>query len=432
MDAKEALDLFEDYSIWLLIIGIALLTITALPRVFVKYPVSAPMVLLVLGYAVIALPFGLKAPDPKVHSDFAEHLTEIAVITSLMGAGIKIDRKPGFKSWNVTWRLLIITMILTIAMAAFVGWWLASFVPATALLLGAVIAPTDPVIATEVQVGAPGKGSHHGYTKKSNSIGKAEDDMRFALTSEAGLNDGLAFPFTNLAIAMMLTGVASENWFQTWLLKDVFYQLIIAVLSGLGIGYLLARFLLNMKAETNLAKAMTGMGALASIFILYGFTEIIGGYGFIATFIGAVVIRNYKRDHPIHQEMYKLVEKSEGLLIVGVLLALGASIAGGLLNPLNSTLFIIALLIIFVIRPLAGMIALLGYKGTLWERIAISFFGIKGLGSLYYLSYALNQADFASEDELWALVALVVVLSVFVHGISASPVTAKLDKMRNK
>ena len=168
MDLTQVLELFNDYSIWMLIIGLALLAITALPRSFAKYPFSAPMILILLGYAAVALPFGLDAPDPAIHGDYAEHLTEIAVIISLMGAGIKIDRKPSWKGWNITWRLLTITMILTIGLSFLAGWWLAAFVPATAVLLGAVIAPTDPVIATEVQVGAPGKGSMETY---KNSAG---------------------------------------------------------------------------------------------------------------------------------------------------------------------------------------------------------------------------------------------------------------------
>ena len=230
----------------------------------------------------------------------------------------------------------------------------------------------------------------------------------------------------------MLASTSTNDWFQTWLFKDVFYQIIVAVISGLCLGYLIARILLSLKAETNFAKAMTGMGALAATFIIYGITEIVGGYGFIATFIGAVVIRNYKRDHPYHVEMFKLVEKAEGLLVVGVLVALGAAIAGGLLAPLNFTLIICALLLIFFIRPASGLIGLIGFKAPWREKLAISFFGIKGLGSLYYLSYALNKADFPGKDELWALVALVVVLSVFVHGITATPVTNKLDKLREK
>lgn len=434
MEIEEALEVLENYNLWLVIIGLAFLATTVLPRLLAQYPFSMPMVLLILGYAAVALPLGLEAPDPQEQGDYAEHLTELGVIIALMGAGLKIDRPPSLKGWNGTWRLLGITMILTIALSALVGWWIAAFAPATAMLLGAVIAPTDPVLASEVQVGSPGEGAEDEETEDTDKTGQGEEDeLRFSLTSEAGLNDGLAFPFTNMAIAMAIAGANPENWIGTWLLIDVLYELGVAAIIGLGLGYLLARFILAMPAKTNLAKAMTGLGALAATLLIYGVTEYAGGYGFIATFLGAVTIRNYQRDHHYHEAMHVLIEKSERILTAGILLALGGAIAGGLLEPLNWPLVISAILIIFIVRPVSGILGLIGFKRAPWrERLAISFLGMRGIGSLYYLSYALNEEDFSGADEIWALVALVVVISIFVHGITATPITEKLDELREQ
>src|SRR5690606_26473825 len=127
----------------------------------------------------------------------------------LTGAGLKIDRRIGLKSWKTTWLLLAVTMPLTIIAVGLLGWWALGFAPATAMLFGAALAPTDPVLASDVQVGAPGSGEN--------------DEVRFALTSEAGLNDGLAFPFTNAAIAM--AGAAGLGWVGEWLLVDVVYKI---------------------------------------------------------------------------------------------------------------------------------------------------------------------------------------------------------------
>ena len=168
-----------------------------------------------LGFAAFALPLGLESPDPLEQGKLTERLTELAVIVALMGAGLKLDRPPGWRTWMSTWRLLAITMPLTIAAAAVLGWWVAGFVPATAMLLGAVIAPTDPVLATEVQVGAPGEGYEEREAGKHDPAG-AEVEVRFSLTSEAGLNDGLAFPFTYAAIAMAIAGPAPGNWIGCW------------------------------------------------------------------------------------------------------------------------------------------------------------------------------------------------------------------------
>lgn len=432
MEIEEALKLFENYNVWLLIIGIAFLATTVLPRLLADYPLAMPIVLLILGYVVIALPLGLKAPDPQENGSYAEHLTELGVIIALMGAGLKIDRRPSLKGWNITWRLLGITMVVTIALSALIGWWIAAFVPATAVLLGAVIAPTDPVLASEVQVGAPTEGAEDNENEKTDETGHGEEDeVRFGLTSEAGLNDGLAFPFTNMAIAMAMVGAHPSNWIESWLLVHVLYELGVAVILGVGLGYLLARIIFSMPTEGALAKAMTGLGALAATLIIYGFTESFGGYGFLATFIGAVVIRQTDRKHPLHKELHAFTEKSERVLTAAILLAFGAAIAGGLLDPLTWTLAGCALLIVFVVRPLAGMIGFIGFKKAPWrEKLAISFLGMRGIGSLYYLAYALNKEHFPGADEIWALVGLVIVISIFVHGITATPITEKLDKMR--
>src|SRR5688500_15495284 len=139
--------------------------------------------------AAFALPLAVPRPDPVEDGESVKRLAELVVIVSLMGSGLRLDRPVGWRSWMLTWRMLAIAMPITIVGAAFLGWWMLGFLPATALLLGAVLAPTDPVLASDVQVGPPGE--------------EEEDEVRFTLTSEAGLNDGLAFPFTNAAIAAL-------------------------------------------------------------------------------------------------------------------------------------------------------------------------------------------------------------------------------------
>ncbi|GAB3540539.1 cation:proton antiporter [Pontibacter brevis] len=432
MEIEEALEVLENYNLWLFIIGLAVLATAVLPRILAKYPFSMPVVMLGLG--AIALPLGLEAPDPLEQGDYTEHLTELAVIVSLMGAGLKIDRPPSLKGWSVTWRLLGITMIVTIALVALTGWWLAAFAPASAMLLGACLAPTDPVLASEVQVGAPQEGSEDEETEDTDESGHGEEDeVRFGLSSEAGLNDGLAFPFTNMAIAMAMAGAHPGNWIGTWFLIDVLYELGIAAIFGLGLGYVLARFIMAMPAKTELAKSMVGLGALAATLLIYGATEYAGGYGFIATFIGAVVIKNYDQDHEYQKALHAFTEKAERLLMAAVLIAFGAAVAGGLLSSLTWTLVICAIIIVFIIRPLAGVLGLIGFNKAPWrDRFAISFLGMRGIGSFYYLSYGLNEENFEGAEELWALVGLVVIISIFVHGISATPITEKLDEMREQ
>ncbi|MFH1497603.1 MAG: cation:proton antiporter [Verrucomicrobiota bacterium] len=428
MPVHEALSPFEPYALWLVIAGIGVLATAILPRLLARHPFSMPIALLLLGYAVVKLPLGLSAPDPLAEGKLTEHLTELGVIVALMGAGLKIDRPLSWSKWSATTRLLCITMPVSIALCALAGWWLAAFVPATAVLLGAVIAPTDPVLASEVQVGDPSVAGSDGEAQLDD-----EDEVRFALTSEAGLNDGLAFPFTQMAVAMALVGTHPALWFETWILIDVLYKIVVGVVVGAVLGAGLARVILAAPAESEFARSMIGLAALAATLILYGATEWVGGYGFLATFAGALVIRRHEHRNERSHDLHMLSEKLERLFTAGILIGLGAAIAGGLLGALSWPLVGCAVLIVFVVRPVAGWCGLLGFGRTSWrEKLAISFFGIRGIGSLYYLAYALNAAPFAGAEALWSLVALVIVISIFVHGVLATPAMQYLDRVRGQ
>lgn len=407
----------DSYDLTLALVGLALFGAAWLPHLLHKYPLSLPIVYLGFGLLVFSLPLGLEIPNPREHKELVERLTELVVIISLMSAGIKLDRPVGWKRWASTWRLLAVTMPLSIAALALFGWWALGLVPASAILLGAVLAPTDPVLASDVQVGPPREGE--------------EDEIRFAITSEAGLNDGLAFPFTNLAVAVALVGLAPQNWLGEWLLVDVLYKVGVGTLAGLGMGYLLTHLVFRFPSETKLAKVGDGFVAVAVTLLVYGFTELVHGYGFLAVFVAAATLRHHERSHDYHERLHDFSEQIERLLMVTILVLFGGAIAGGLLSSLTWTGAALGLAFIFLIRPLAGIIGLAGFKSPLSERLAISFFGIRGLGSFYYLAYAINHADFSQTDVLWAVTGFIVTVSILLHGVSSLPVMQYLDRKRN-
>ncbi|WP_345385985.1 cation:proton antiporter [Nonomuraea salmonea] len=173
--------------------GAAALLAAILPDVLARRPVSLPLVYLVAGVLLFALPIGLPEPDPITHRTALEHITELCVVISLMGAGLAINRRTGPRGWSTTWRLLGLAMPITVVMVAAAAVALPGWPLAAALLLGAVLAPTDPVLASDVSVGEPVDAEN------------ADDEVRFALTSEAGLNDGLAFPIVYAAIAVAVS-----------------------------------------------------------------------------------------------------------------------------------------------------------------------------------------------------------------------------------
>ena len=400
--------------------GIAALLAGLLPRLLEGRPLSLPIAFLGLGMLVYALPTDLPDPDPIRYGGITEHLTEVGVIVALMGAGLKLDRRIGRRRWSSTWRLLAITMPLSIAAVAFLGWWLAGLVPAAAVLVAASLAPTDPVLAADVQVGEP--------TDDEDS----EDEVRFALTSEAGLNDGLAFPVVYLAIALAGTGSLASR-LGHWVAIDVVVKVVVGLAAGLVIGWLLGKLFFRARSETlRLANHAEGFIVLAATFLTYGLTELVGGYGFLAVFVCACSLRNSERDHGFHQVLHDFAEQVERLLTVGLLLLLGGAIVSGLLRPLTWQLVLIGLALIFLIRPLTGWMALRGAPGTPAEHHVIGFFGIRGIGSLYYLAYAMTAASFPQAEQLWALTGFVILVSVIVHGVAATPVMERLDRNRER
>jgi sodium/hydrogen antiporter len=410
-------------SLLFAVVGVGALLAALLPRVLEGRPFSLPLVFLGLGLLLGALPLPLRA-DPAEHPAFVEHFTEVVVIISIMGAGLGLDRQIGWRRWRNTWRLLALAMPLTIVAVALLGWWGLGLAPAGAALLGAALAPTDPVLAGEVQVGEP--------ASEPTEEEHPEDEVRFSLTSEAGLNDALAFPFVYFAITMSLQGTQVSDWLLRWLAVDVLYRISLGMLGGLAVGWVLGRLFFSTRRQVlRLAEHREGFVALAATFLAYGLTELVEGYGFVAVFVAAVTIRSSERFHGYHQVLHHFVEQVERLLTVLVLLMLGAALTDGLLAAVGWREALFAGVVLLVVRPAVAALSVTGSRGTRGERAAIAFFGVRGIGSVYYLAYGLNTGDFAADEQaLYGALALVIVGSVVLHGLSAGPVMDRLDRAR--
>jgi NhaP-type Na+/H+ or K+/H+ antiporter len=277
-----------------------------------------------------------------------------------------------------------------------------------------VLAPTDPVLAADVQVGRPGEGDG--------------PRVRFALTSEAGLNDGLAFPFVNLAIAASLHAAEPGTWLLEWLAVDVVWKLLAGVAVGWAVGRLSGWLLFRLPHGAGLAESRDGFVAVGLTLLAYGVTELVHGYGFIGVFVAALTLRTVERDHRYHRHLHDFAEEIERLSLALLLLVLGASFVSLYLQQVSLAIVAAALLILLVVRPLAGYLGLLGTTGPPPERLAIAFFGIRGMGSFYYLAYAVTAAEFEHTATLWLVVMVVVVLSILIHGASATPALRRLER----
>ena len=413
----------DTYIVIITLMGLAFLGAAWLPRLVDEAPLSFPILYVAAGVLLFVLPLGIYLPNPLESGVFTQHFTEAILIIALTGAGLKLARPVGWQRWSLTWRLLGIGMPLCMVATAFVGWWIVGLPPAAALLLGAVLAPTDPVLASDVQAGAPGE--------------EEGGDVRFALTSEAGLNDGLAFPFVNLAIAVAAAEAASTAWLSNWqawlldwFLTDVLYKLAVGLVAGIGIGYLLALIFFRVASFYSARSTREAFVVLSITFLTYGITELLHGYGFLAVFIAAVVIRQNERSHSYHAELHDFSEGFERILMALMLILFGGLIGEGLLGNLTWAAAAGGLIVVFVLRPATGLLALAGSKSLRSERAVISFFGIRGIGSLFYLAYALNHHAFEEFGLLWSTVAYVVLLSIFVHGTSATLAMRHVDQRR--
>ncbi|MGB5944349.1 MAG: cation:proton antiporter [Leeuwenhoekiella sp.] len=402
----------ESY-IWIyIIIGFVGLNLPWLKNLEQIQLINVPLVAIVLGMIVYLLPIDLPDPDPIKYEKEILKLSEIAVIISLTGAGLKMNRNFSFKAYRVPLLLVVITMTGCIAATALLGWWF-GLVPASALLLGAVFAPTDPVLASDMQV-------------ELDENEEEEHPIQFNLTGEAGINDGMAFPFTWLAIWLAMYGFEYGEWLSTWLLKDLLYRIVGGIAIGYGAGKGIAWAYFKLPDKLNFEPQRLGFMAVAITFFVYGITEAAEAYGFIAVFVAAMTIRHYEKKNKLHREMHDVVEQLEQFLITVILLLLGGYIAHNWFGALSVPILNTCLLFIFFIRPFFGILATLKTNMPWKERWAVAFLGVKGVGSIFYLAFALHETDFVQAELLWGAVAFLVLISAFVHRLAGYYVKKKL------
>ena len=370
------------------------------------------------------------------HRAFLEHLTELTVVVALMGVGLAIDRPlewlnvDTWRRWGATWRLLVLAMPLCIGGVAVLGWWAMGLAPATALLLGAVLAPTDPVLASDVQVAGPTTTEEDGGDEVDE-----EDEVRFALTSEAGLNDGLAFPFVYAAIFLATMGPVVD-WGLRWFAWDLVGRSLLGAVIGTAVGWALARLAFHVPYPSlRLAETGEPLLALAAVLLTYGAAEVAQAYGFVAVFACAMTLRSAERGHEYHAHMHTSIERLERLLTLTVLLLLGVALSNALVE-LTWQGALVGTLLVLVVRPAAAWLSL--QLGTGWnragaraltpgEKMATAWFGVRGVGSIYYLAYAAGQMPVEGLGHLWATVAFTIALSVLVHGVTATPIMRRLE-----
>lgn len=401
---SEAFFEFSGYHLSLAVVGIIVILARWFPRlVSSREPAAAPLMILFGAFAVLAIPGLHTPPDPRHAPWVWEVMAEITVIVALFAAGMRVDSLGPPGKWGPTLRLLLFAMPLTIIMIAILGVILGGLTAGGAVLLAAVLAPTDPVLAADVQIAPPHEGGEH--------------PVRFALTTEAALNDGLAFPFVYLGLLIIAQGLMPGEWGLRWLLEDVIWRIGVGAVMGWAGGWLLGQIIFNWPRETRLADTGSGVIAIAGVFLCYGSTELVEGYGFIAVTAMGLSLRRIETEHDYHRHLHDFSESIEHALTALLLIALG-----GVLPVLTTNLgwhhVALAVLLIVCLRPLAGLLSLSGSEMVNSDRTLVAVYGVRGIGSIYYLAYASGHAQFADLPDLWVITALTILLSTILHGFS--------------
>ncbi len=402
------------YILSLLVIGLLLLGVTLGSGWIKRLPLSYALIYLVFG--ILLGNYGLGLVKIRPDTQFLERLTEFVVIVSVFGCGLKINRPLKLWAWQSSIRLIGLLMPLSILALAAIAHYSLGMSWGAGSLLAAILSPTDPVLASEVQL---------------DDIDD-EDELRFALTCEGGLNDSLAFPFVYFGI-YAVGDPNWENWFKKWVAVDLIWAIAAGVVMGIIVAKAVVWIDRTLQKRRPADDLMEDFIALSIILLTYSMTELVNGYGFLAVFVaGLVVQRSYYRQPNKRLAQLEFIGQIEKLLEVTAIIILGTLLLyQPILNYARQSLLIAGALFL-LIRPLGVWLAMLGANLPWKISRLMGWFGIRGLGSVYYLTYALNKGVTGTiATQITWITYSVVVLSVIIHGVTAFPLMNWYEKKKS-
>jgi NhaP-type Na+/H+ or K+/H+ antiporter len=434
----------DTVTIWFLIIGSLLVLMGLMGSVLQRLPLSPAMLYLAIGFALGPSGAGLIDLDPKSNAPLLTLLSEIAVLISLFAVGLRLRVELADRIWWLPWRLGLLAMLITIGLLTGVGVYLLKLPLGAALLLAAILAPTDPVLASDVQI---------------KDVGD-RDRIRFSLSGEGGLNDGTTYPF--IMAGLYLLGVQEAQAYSTpwWLAAHASWGIAAGLASGWMMGRIVVGLVLYLRENWHEALGMEEFLALGLIALSYGVSQLIHGIGFLAVFAAGVAMRRIEHSVsgaaapaevigaiPVGDDaatatdpdkapayMAEVVlafnQQLEHIVEFVMVLLLGIMLSG---SGISAEGIVVAALLFFLIRPVSTIISLAGARVTRMQRRLLAWFGIRGIGSLYYLMFALQYWRHPDLTERFvSLVLTVVAVSILVHGISATPLMEQYYKHRDR
>jgi sodium/hydrogen antiporter len=408
--------------LWYLVLGLLLIGISVGSGLLRRLPLTTSILYLALGYLLGPKGAELFNVHPLQDAAILERLTEIAVIISLFSAGMKLRVPLRDRLWIEPVRLAFVSMSVTVGLIALIGVYLFDFSPGAAIILGAVLAPTDPVLASDVQVSHPGD----------------RDRLRFSLTGEAGLNDGTAFPFVMLGLGLLgLRDIGAWGW--RWVAIDVVWAISGGLLIGWFLGIGVSKLIERVSRRRDDLAPLEDFLAVGLIALSYGVALLLQTYGFLAVFAAGLALRRLESDRAKEQQqsseqrivntaqgVLRFNEQAERLAEVIVVILVGGMLSVGYL-PLGLLWF--APFVLLVVRPISVAVGVVGRGIPGRRRGMMSWFGIRGIGSIYYLMHAIQHGlpeEYAAK--IVALVLSIVAISVIIHGITVTPMMNWYEK----
>jgi NhaP-type Na+/H+ or K+/H+ antiporter len=431
------------FTLWYLLVGLLLVTMAMAGSVLKRLPLSTSLLYLVVGFTLGPSGAGLIRLDAVRESALLERLTEIAVIVSLFTAGLKMRMPLSEKRWLLPLRLASVSMVLTVGLIAAAGVWLLDLPLGAAVLLGAILAPTDPVLASDVQMEHPAD----------------RDLLRFSLTGEAGLNDGTAFPFVMLGLGLLgLHPIGPMGW--RWFAVDLVWAIVGGLAIGAVCGTVVAGLVLHLRKAHKEAFGLDEFLSLGLLASAYGLAVLCHTYGFLAAFAAGMALRRVESrqtrggDKPpptvvqaaaagqssenatdpekapayMAAAVLGFNEQLERICEVGVVVLVGALVS---VDYPGAAAIGVVLLLLVLLRPVSVLIGVTGTRLTGMQRGLISWFGVRGVGSIYYLMFALQHGLSGDHAQvLTGMTLMTVAASIVVHGISVTPLMKLYERRR--
>ena len=427
-------------ALWFLLIGGLLLVRGLTASMPARFQVTPAIIYLVVGVVAGPTVLNLFHFNPLKESALLEVLTEVVVLISLFSAGVKMPVPFNYARWRTPVLLAALSMTISVAMVAAFAYYLLGLPLGAGILLGAILAPTDPVLATDVQI------RHLGD----------HDQLRFTLTCEAGMNDGSAFPLVMLGMGLLGLHELGDFGIR-WLMIDVLWATLMGITIGVVAGAALAHLAHWLRGPAPGLPLMDDFLGLGLIGVVYGLSVLVDSWGFLAVFFAAVALRqtDLKLNQAHGQVALRRSIAGNGSPPVEPQPSATPTVSGGslifkehlerlsevlLVLLIGGTLFIdswswsavgLALFLFVVVRPASVFIGLLGTRTSLPIRAMVGWFGVRGIGSLFYLMYAIQHG--LPEElalQLIQFTLIVVTLSIVFHGASVKPLMSRFGRHR--